>query len=146
MATTTTENIMTLQIPETGLTDKNRYATYINAWPQIIENWATNDYWSVRIEGALTEKDYTIIRDVPHGGKVTRITSISESGTCTATFKIGSTALGGAANAVSTSQQTQTHSSNNEFFSGNDLKISISSNSSCQSANFTIVFQKTSYN
>jgi hypothetical protein len=145
MSTTTTDNIMGFVIPETGATDKNRYATYINAWPQKIENYATNDFFSVRIEGAVTEKTYTLIQNLPRPGKITQVTSISASGTCTATTKVNSTALGGTANSVSSAENIRAHVATNTWVSGDDLKVTISSNTACTDVNLTYEVVWTGY-
>lgn len=84
------------------------------------------------------EKDYTFGLNLPFGLTITKVTTICESGTCTATFKIGSTALGGTANSVSTSQDEQAHASNNVAAAGDDLVVTISSNSACVGLSFMV--------
>lgn len=88
-------------------------------------------------------KDYRILLNAPHAGTVTEVTTRSGSGTCTATFKINTTALGGTANSVSSSEQSQAHSSSNAWSAGDDLVLTVSSNSSCADLSFTIKYTRT---
>ena len=48
----------------------------------------------------------TLVLKAPHAGRIVDTTTQSASGTCSATFKINSTALGGTSNSVSSSEQT----------------------------------------
>jgi len=48
----------------------------------------------------------TLVLKAPHAGRIVDTTTQSASGTCSATFKINSTALGGSSNSVSSSEQT----------------------------------------
>ncbi|AWC22053.1 hypothetical protein CO731_01509 [Aminobacter sp. MSH1] len=82
--------------------------------------------------------DYMLVVKCPYGGTVNEVVTKSASGTCTATFKINTTALGGAANAVSSSEQTQAHASANTFVAGDDIVVTISANSSCANMSFTL--------
>lgn len=90
-----------------------------------------------------SNKDYRIVVKAPHGGTITETTTVSASGTCTATFKVNTTALGGTANSVSSSEQSQAHASSNTFAAGDDIVITISSNSSCADMSFTIKYTRT---
>lgn len=87
-----------------------------------------------------SNKDYMIVIKAPYGGTITETTTRSTSGTCTATFKINTTALGGTANSVSSVEQSQLHSSSNVFAAGDDIVITISSNSACLNMSFTIAY------
>jgi len=87
--------------------------------------------------------DYRIVVNAPHGGTITETTTICASGSCTLTFKVNTTALGGTANSVSTSEQSQTHSSANVFAAGDDIVLTVSSNSSCSKMTFTITYTRT---
>ncbi len=93
--------------------------------------------------GTPANKDYRIVVKAAHGGTITETTTRSASGTCTATFKVNTTALGGTANSVSSSEQSQAHSSSNTFAAGDDIVITISSNSSCADMSFTIKYTRT---
>nr|WMC99346.1 hypothetical protein RAR13_11880 [Aminobacter aminovorans] len=92
--------------------------------------------------GAPADKSYTIVLKCPYGGTINETVTKSASGTCTATFKINTTALGGTANSVSSSEQTQAHASANTFVAGDDIVLTISSNSSCLDMAFTIKVTK----
>lgn len=87
-----------------------------------------------------SNKDYMIVVKAPYGGTITETTTRSTSGTCTATFKINTNALGGTANSVSSAEQSQLHSSSNVFAAGDDIVITISSNSACLNMSFTIAY------
>lgn len=91
---------------------------------------------------APSNGDYVLLRNAPFAGTITSVTTKSSSGTCTLTGYVNSTVLGGTANSVSTSEQEQEHSSGNTFATGDDIKITISSNSSCTNMEFTIKFTR----
>jgi hypothetical protein len=79
----------------------------------------------------VANQDYTIALKMRHGGSITEATTQSVSGTATATFKVNSTALGGSANACSSSVQSQTHVATNTFVAGDSIVVTMSANSSC---------------
>lgn len=87
-------------------------------------------------------QDYRLVLDVPFAGTITKVTTRSASGTCTATVKINTTALGGTANSVSSSEQGQAHSTSNTFSAGDDIVLTVSSNSSCADMSLTIKFTR----
>lgn len=87
--------------------------------------------------------DYKITINVPYAGTIKNITTISTTGTCTLTGKINSTNLGGTANSVSTTENAQAHTSANTFSAGDDITLTVSSNSSCENLSFNIEFTKT---
>jgi hypothetical protein len=88
-------------------------------------------------------QDYRLIVKSPHAGTITETTTRCVSGTCTATFKVNTTALGGTANSVSSSAQSQAQSSTNTFAAGDDIVVTISSNSACIGMSFTIKYSRT---
>lgn len=75
--------------------------------------------------------DYHFYNFFLAGDTVTSVFAASASGSCTLTVKVGGTPLGGTPNAVSTSGQTQGHSSSNVAGDGVALTLTVSSNSSC---------------
>lgn len=83
-------------------------------------------------------QDYLFEINAPYGYTITQVDSDCRSGSCTATTKIGGTALGGGANSVSTTLQSKTHSSSNTIAAGGTSVVTISSNSSC--AGLRLVF------
>lgn len=87
--------------------------------------------------------DYRIVVKAPHGGTITEVTTISASGSCTLTVKINTTALGGTANSVTSSEQSQAHSSANVFSAGDDIVLTVSSNAACSKMTFTIKYTRT---
>lgn len=88
------------------------------------------------------DKDYPILRNIPFPIEITSVATKSSAGTCTATVKIGSTALGGTANSVSSTEQIQTHTSSNTGVVGDDVKATISSNSSAEMVEIFITYQR----
>lgn len=93
--------------------------------------------------GTPSAKDYKIVVKATHGGTITETTTISESGTGTVTFKINTTPLGGTANSVSSSEQSQAHASSNVFSAGDDIQVTPSSLSSLVGLSFTIKYSRT---
>jgi len=87
-------------------------------------------------------KSYTIRLKAATGGTITETTTKSASGTCTATFNINTTALGGTANAVSSTEQSQAHSSANVFVAGDDIVVTLSANSSCLDLAFSLKYTR----
>lgn len=92
---------------------------------------------------APTAKTYKIVVKAAHGGTFTETTTISESGTGTATFKINTTALGGTPNAVSSSEVSESQSSSNVFSAGDDIQITMSSLTSLVGMSFTMKYTRT---
>ena len=90
----------------------------------------------------VEDGDYKLVVKAPYAGTITETTTICASGTATFTFKINTTSLGGTANSVSSSEQSQTHSSANAFSIGDDIVITASANSACLMASFTIKFTR----
>lgn len=85
-----------------------------------------------------SDEDYTIWLKAPIGGTITETTTKSDSGTCTATFKIEGAALSGTANSVSSTEESQAHSS--AFAEGETIALTVSSNSTCVNMSFTIKY------
>lgn len=95
---------------------------------------------TVSFIGTLADGTYILVLKSAIAGTITETTSICASGTATATFKVDTTALGGTANSVSSSEQSQAHSSSNAFAAGDDIVVTISSASSCVNPVFTIKY------
>lgn len=89
-----------------------------------------------------SDKDYRLALNLPYALTIVKTTTRSASGTCTATFKINTTAVGGTANSVSSSEQAQTHASSNSASVGDDIVMTVSSNSSCADLSFLIEFTR----
>ncbi len=90
-----------------------------------------------------SDKSYKLAVKMAHAGTITEATTISVSGTCTATFKVNSTALGGTANSVSSAEQSQAHSNTNTFVAGDDIVLTVSANSSCADMSFSLKYTRT---
>lgn len=91
----------------------------------------------------VADATYTLVVRVPFKGTISTATTVSASGTCTAQFQINSTALGGTANSVSTTETTQTHSSANVFNADDDIVLRVSSNAACLKMSFTLRYVRT---
>lgn len=65
---------------------------------------------------------------------IDEVVSICDSGTCTATVYIDGVAITATANSVSTSEQTRTPTAANSVAVGSDVRVTITSNSSCEGA------------
>lgn len=139
----------------------NYLVGYIGAWQVVLAGSGVSNVFTVSGASRLTirqlgvaddaiagliaepaDKDYRLVVKAPHRGRIVETTTISGSGTCTATFKINTTALGGTANSVSTSEQSQAHSSSNVFAAGDDIALTVSGNSSCVDLSFCIRYQR----
>jgi hypothetical protein len=119
---------------------------YLHAWllelaRRTNEITDASEYWSGLITSP-SDKSYTLVLKSPHAGTISETTTKSASGTCTATFKVNTSALGGTANSVSSSEQSQAHSSTNTFAAGDDIVLTVSSNSSCADLAFTVKYTR----
>lgn len=83
---------------------------------------------------------YKLVVKLARAVTITETTTICTSGTCTATFSINSTPLGGTANSASSVEQSQAHASANVAAVGDDLTITISANSSCLNLSFSMAY------
>lgn len=97
------------------------------------------DEWSGVIRTVANET-LKLILNSGFDGTILSTTTISATGTATATFKINTTALGGTANAVSTTEQTQQQASVNRFAIGDDVSVTVSSSAGCTDLYFTIKY------
>ncbi len=99
--------------------------------------------WNPYFDGSVTDGDYTIIVNCSFAGTITETTTDCVSGTGTATFKINTTALGGTANSVSSTEQSQAHASSNAFSAGDNIVITMSSTSSLVDMSVKIKYTRT---
>ena len=81
--------------------------------------------------GTVADQDYVLWWDAPFAGVIDTVRTKSQSGTCTLTGKVNTTALGGTANSVSSTATEQAHSTSNTFVKGDKVLFTVSSNSSC---------------
>lgn len=99
------------------------------------------DFISGYIETAVDGTIIAVIK-IPYAITITSITTKCVAGSCTLTGQIDGVNLGGTANAVSTAEREETHSSANSASVGNDIQVRISSNSGCTGLSFTIKFTR----
>jgi hypothetical protein len=90
---------------------------------------------------SVTDKTYKIIVKIPYAITITNMTTVCESGTCTLTGKVNSSAFSGSANSVSSSETSQSHSSS--VSANDDIQLTVSSNSSCVGMSVTIYWAHT---
>jgi len=81
---------------------------------------------------------YKLVVKLAYGLTITETTTICTSGTCTATFSINGTPLGGSANSVSSVEESQAHA--NVAAAGDDLEVTVSANSSCLNFSLSIKY------
>lgn len=85
-----------------------------------------------------TASDYRVMVNVPVGLKITKVTTVAASGTATLTAKVNATSLGGVANSVSSTEQSQIHKSANVMSAGDDLVLTFSSVSAASRVTVTV--------
>lgn len=108
-----------------------------------IETALNNFIDGMNIEIAEVEdRTYTFYQKAPFAGTINETVSESDSGTCTATFKINGTPLGGTANSVSSTEETQAHASANAFVAGDDIAVTISANAACEWARLSVKYTR----
>lgn len=90
----------------------------------------------------VEDRTYHLALNTPFAMEITSVTTDCDSGTCTATVKINGTSLGGTANSVSTTEQTQAHTTANQAVAGDDVTVVISSNSSCEGMRLSMKFNR----
>lgn len=88
-------------------------------------------------------QDYIIGLSMPFAFTANTMTTIATGGTCTLVTKKNTTAITGLSNAVSTSQVTSTATAGNVFAVGDDVRLTISSNSACVNLAFCLKFTRT---
>lgn len=91
---------------------------------------AVQDTFDIFVE-TVANKDYVFKLRTAFAGTIILTSSDCTGGTCTATFKINGVALGGTANAVSTTEDNQNHASANAFVVGDTISVTISANAAC---------------
>lgn len=109
-----------------------------------LPTWQTKS-WVDGLAGLISAPDnidYRIYLNAPFAMTINSTTTRSTAGTCTATFKINTTALGGSANSVSTSEQTVNRTTSNSVVAGDDIVITISSNAACEFMSFMIAYTR----
>lgn len=123
--------------PNDGTGDPARTAFgYINTNNAAIET-AVNAYTLTLLVETVANQDYVLSYDMSFAGSITAVRAKTQSGACTVTAKIGSTALGGTANAASVVASEQAHSSSNTFAIGATLLVTVSANASAEKLQVT---------
>lgn len=106
---------------------------------KLVDQANTAEPWAFSVLVQYPEDgDLTVILAMPYAVTITSVTTKCTTGTATLTVKIGSTALGGTANAVSTSEVAQAHADDNAMAAGDDLVFTFSSVSSAEKVSVTV--------
>lgn len=100
------------------------------------------EMWSWLFE-TVADGDFDMIVNCPYAVTVNSITTDCSSGTVTLTGKINTTALGGTANSVSTTESEQAHVSANSLAAGDNFRLTFASNVSCLKATVTVKVTRT---
>lgn len=87
---------------------------------------------------APENKTYTVEQKVARACTITEVTTRCTTGTATVTITINGTNLGGSANSVSTTEQSQAHSTANAVAAGDTVAIVVSSTSSAEMISVSI--------
>lgn len=103
---------------------------------------ANEEFFSFYVS-LVVDQDYILWYDAPFAGTITKMRTTADSGTCTMTGKINTTALGGTANSVSSTPQEQAHASANIFAVGDVVKVTATASSSCINASGCIYITRT---
>jgi hypothetical protein len=91
----------------------------------------------------VDNKDYTIWQRMPFAGSITRTTTKASTGTCTLTVKINAGAVGGAAHSVTSAEESIARTTSNTFAAGDDLVLTVASNSSCENLAVSVDYTRT---
>lgn len=84
-------------------------------------------------------KSYRVVVNAALARTITSVTARSSAGTCTMTVNINATPLGGTANSVTSTESTQTHTSANAVAVGDDIVLTVTSNSSSENVSVTMI-------
>lgn len=110
------------------LSSLQKSAKAANAAVAAIEDRTERDVLTISVP---VNQAYAVEIAAPFGYTINKIQTKCTSGTCTLTFTIGATALGGGANSVSSTLQAKSHTSANVVAVGDTVTATVSSNSSC---------------
>lgn len=99
------------------------------------------DTFSVLI-ATPANQDYLVWVNIPFALTVVDMTTISSAGTCTLVAKKNTTAITGLSNSVSTTEVTNAATAGNVFAAGDDLRLTVSSNSACANMSVTVKFTR----
>lgn len=146
---------MTTPVPSAALVTKDGTPTLaLRQWMQDVQRVASGAASRVSAAAAQTDTlsvviarpkdgDILFLRPFSTGATITEVRTQSSAGTCTLTVKINSTALGGTANSVSTTESAEAHSSANVADTDDNLTLTVSSNSGCTDMSVTITYTTT---
>lgn len=99
--------------------------------------------WPVVIEFPEDGADQDLSLKASVARTITEVVTKCKSGSCTVVLTIDGTPLGGSSNSVTTSEQSQSHSTANTWGVGQDVGVTISSNSSCEGLRITFKTTRT---
>jgi hypothetical protein len=143
--------IKRLKVPDSGAIANPEGASAILGFYNDIDAFADR---TKTIVEALHTKDRLLVVEFPedktyplwlkaqYAFTINGVTSKCSTGTATATVKINGVALGGTANSVSSSEQSQAHTSANSVVAGDDVTVTFSSTSSCEDAQISVEYER----
>jgi hypothetical protein len=132
---------ITATVTELNYTDGVTSAIQTQLNGKAVLSQTTSNTWN--FQGTTADGDYILTLKAGFAMTITETTTKCTSGTATATFKINTTALGGTANSVSSSEQSQSHASSNSVSAGDDIVVTISSASSLTNMVISILATRT---
>lgn len=123
----TTGTTRTITVPDTNV-DLGQIATNTTNISSNTTNIAAPIH-TLHVE-TVANQDYVLTYDAPYAGTITTLRAKTESGTCTVTGYINGVALGGTACSAATTADEEAHASANAYSKGDEIKITVTSNSS----------------
>lgn len=82
--------------------------------------------WHAVFRGTVLDGTTTLVQKAERAGKITNVAAQAGAGSATSlTVKINGVALGGTANAISTSESDENHSSSNSYAAGDTISVTI---------------------
>lgn len=122
----TTSTVRTITMPDADV-DLGDIATNTAASSANTTNIAAPIH-TLHVE-TVANQDYVLTYDAPYAGTITTLRAKTESGTCTVTGYINGVALGGTACSAATTADEEAHASANAYSKGDEIKITVTSNS-----------------
>jgi hypothetical protein len=137
--------------PTTGVEGRLNVATNTNN----IYRWNGSDYvlaggstdtglagFTANFVGVLANGTYTVVLKSPYAGTINDVTTKCSSGTGTFTVNVDGVPLGGTANAVSSTEATQTHTSANSFAVGADITVTLTDAATLVNPTLAVTYTK----
>lgn len=98
--------------------------------------------WNLVLRGTVLDGSQAFIQKAARPGKITNVTAIAGAGTGNLTIKINGTAIGGSANALSTSESDVDRSASNSYAAGDTISYTIDTASGLTSVAISVERQE----